>query len=313
MKSWLAQEQALFSQHIIAGNLPHAILISGVKGSGKEALANWLIHVIQCTSVIQGNILQPCEQCKSCNLLNKNNYPDHSTVIPEKNLLGIDSIRKVSAFFEKTAQLGVVKSILIPDADNMTIAAANALLKTLEEPTDNSVIILLSSERDTLLPTIISRCRLFEIRPPSGELLTRHINVNVPNNAYTNLSHLPELASNEVLDEYHHFEQSFLNYLARSESKSHFIKLVVSSTHSLRWLEKIIANLMRGNSGWINKVNISDNSSTLINNDTLWHIYNKIVATISQRKALSQVNNQFMIEKLLIDIDNILINNKFQE
>lgn len=310
MKSWLAQEQALFSQHVVEGNLPHAILISGVKGSGKEELANWLIHVIQCKSVIQGNILQPCNNCKSCNLLNKENYPDHSTVLPEKSSLGVDSIRKVSAFFEKTAQLGIVKSILIPDADNMTVAAANALLKTLEEPTNNSVIILLSSERDTLLPTIISRCRLFEIRPPSGELLAQHINVNVHNNVYTNLSHLPELTSTKLADEYHDFEQSFLSYLSRVESKSQFIKLVVSTVHGLRWLEKIIVNLMRGNSDWINEDNVSDNPSTLINNDTLWRIYNKIIATISQSKALSQVNNQFMIERLIVDIDNILTNDK---
>lgn len=313
MKSWLAEEQALFSQHIVAGNLPHAILISGIKGSGKTVLAHWLIHVIQCKNVIQGHILQPCDQCKSCNLLNKENYPDHSTVLPEKNLLGVDSVRKVSAFFEKTAQLGIVKSILIPDADNMTIAAANALLKTLEEPTNNSVIILLSSERDTLLPTIISRCRFFEIRPPSGELLAQHINVKVPNNAYTNLSHLPELSSSDIFDEYNHFEQSFFSYLSRAENKSQFIKLVTRSIYSLRWLEKILANLMRSNNGWINADNISANSSPLINNDTLWHIYNKIVATISQCKALSQVNNQFMIEKMIIDIDNILINDKFQE
>lgn len=308
MKSWLAEEQALFSQHIAANNLPHAILISGVKGSGKEELANWLIQVIQCKNIIQGHILQPCNNCKSCNLLNKKSYPDHSTILPEKNSLGVDSVRKVSAFFEKTAQLGLVKSVLIPDADNMTIAAANALLKTLEEPTNNSVIILLSSERDTLLPTIISRCRLFEIRPPSGELLAKHINVNASNNAYTNLSHLPELSNNDITDEFNRFEQSFLKYLSKAETKTQFIKLVTRSEHGLRWLEKITANLMRENCHWLNK---SENSSVIINNDTLWHIYHKIVATISQSKSLSQVNNQFMIEKMVIDIDNLLTHDKF--
>lgn len=308
MKSWLAKEQTLFSQHITAGNLPHAILISGVKGSGKEDLANWLIQVIQCKNVIKGAILQPCRQCKRCNLLLKNNYPDHSTVIPEKNLLGIDSVRKVSTFFEKTAQIGKIKTVLIPEADKMTVAAANALLKTLEEPTNNSIIVLLSDEHDTLLPTIISRCRLFEIRPPSGDLLAQHINVNnKSNSAFINLSHLPELSNETVADEYLTFEQTFLNFLTHKEGVTTMIKMVSNSPHGLRWLEKVITNSMRGLCGWESSIKV-ENQSTLLNNDILWHIYNQIVATISQSKMLSQVNNQFMIEKLIIDIDNSLSN-----
>lgn len=321
MKSWLAKEQALFSQHITAGNLPHAILISGVKGSGKEELANWLIQVIQCTQVINeasslGNkILQPCGTCKHCNLLVKNNYPDHSTVIPEKNLLGVDSVRKVSSFFEKTAQIGLTKTVLIPNADKMTVAAANALLKTLEEPTDNSIIVLLSDERDILLPTIISRCRLFELRPPSGEILAQHINVSSNSlNAFTNLSHLPELSSVEVSEEYEVYKQVFLDYLTNNKNRSQVIKMVMASPHGLRWLEKIITNAMREVNGWsdtkVSNTEISGSSNKLpisLNKDTLWHIYNKIVVTISQSKSLSQVNIQFIIEKLIVDIDNILI------
>jgi DNA polymerase-3 subunit delta' len=314
MKSWLVKEQTLFSHHITAGNLPHAILISGVKGSGKENLANWLIQVIQCSHVIQGNILQPCHQCKHCNLLLKNNYPDHSTVIPDKNLLGIDSVRKVSAFFEKTAQIGTIKSVLIPEAEKMTISAANALLKTLEEPTNNSFIVLLTEERDTLLPTLISRCRLFEIRPPSGDVLAQHINVNYKNeSAFINLSHFPELSSEEIADEYSVFEQACLNFLTQQGGKSQVIKMVVGSSHGLRWLEKVITNAMRNTNGWGSHINITQNSSALLNNDTLWHIYNKIVSTISQSKTLSQVNHQFMIEKLIIDIDNIVTHGKLQE
>jgi len=319
MKSWLAKEQALFSQHITAGNLPHAILISGVKGSGKEELANWLIQVIQCTQVIKevsslGNIIfQPCGVCKHCNLLVKNNYPDHSTVIPEKSLLGIDSVRKISNFFEKTAQIGLTKTVLIPNADKMTVAAANALLKTLEEPTDNSIIVLLSDERDILLPTIISRCRLFELRPPSGEILAQQINVSSNHiNVFTNLSHLPELSSVEVAEEYETYKQTFLDYLTNQTGRTQVIKMVMASPHGLRWLEKIIANAMREVNGWsyakVSNTDVSSNRSPIsLNKDTLWHIYNKIIVTISQSKSLSQVNIQFIIEKLIVDIDNILI------
>jgi len=304
MKSWLIEEQKLFSQQVINNTLPHAILISGVNGSGKTELANWLIRIIQCTNLVKGEVLQPCNQCKHCRLLLKEHYPDHYTVTPEKNLLGVDSIRKITAFFEKKAQIGTVKSILIPEANQMTVAAANALLKTLEEPTNNSVIILLSNERDALLPTIISRCRLFDIRPPSGTLLAQQSDaVTHQYNAYTNLSHLPELSSHETSEEYQIFEQSFLKYLSRAESKLVFMRFMVKTSHSLRWLEKIIANLMRNNQGWINE----EGSSTALSNETLWRIYTTILTVINQSKSLSQINHQFMIEKLLIDIDNILI------
>lgn len=320
MKSWLASEQALFSKHIISGNLPHAILISGVKGSGKEELAQWLIQVLHCTQVIGADrvmttgIIQPCHRCKNCNLLSKNNYPDHSTVTADKNLLGIDNIRKISSFFERTAQIGLVKTVLIPNADKMTVAAANALLKTLEEPTDNSVIILLSEERDTLLPTIISRCRLFEIRPPSGDALTQHINVNTHNtNAFTNLSHLPELSQNEIAEEYAAFEKSFLHYFITQEGRTEIIKMITSSPHGLRWLEKVITNAMRDTFGWNNQINSKENVSSSLNKDTLWHIYNKINDTVTVNKTISQVNSQFSIEKLMMDIDNLLIKEKIQE
>jgi len=319
MKKWLTKEQILFSKHIINGNLPHAILISGVKGSGKEDLANWLVQVIQCKQVILGEILQPCNTCKYCNLLLKKNYPDHSSVIAEKNLLGIDSIRKVSQFFEKTAQIGKIKSVLIPNAEKMTISAANALLKTLEEPTDNSVIILLTNERDTLLPTLISRCRLYEIRPPSGELLAQHISVNGDSNPFANLSHLPELSSHEIAEQYATFEQAFLSYLTQQEDIMLVTNLVSSSPYGLRWVEKVVVNAMRDVYGWRDsnlKVtpSLSNEISTnkKLNNKNLWHIYHKTIATISQCRTLSQINQQFMIEKLFVDIDNSLTNDQFK-
>lgn len=309
MKTWLAKQQLLFSKHITDGNLPHAILISGVIGSGKLALANWLIQVLQCSHPIQNDIIAPCLQCKNCNLLAKKTYPDHLHVSSDKNSLGVDHIRQASLFFEKTAQIGSIKTVLIPDAESMTIAAANALLKTLEEPTENSVIVLLSSERDTLLPTIISRCRLFDIRPPSGDKLLSALEHNTSSgSAFTNLSHLPELSSIDVENEFFAFENEYLHYLANRQGKSVLTKNVISSVYGLRWLEKITINLMRNNSGWLDKTNLAENSSLSIKSDTLWHIYNKITDTITIIKTLSQANNQFLIEKLIIDIDQILIN-----
>lgn len=309
MKSWLTKEQILFSKHITANNLPHAILISGVTGSGKLELGTWLIHVLQCKNLSYGEIIQPCFQCKNCNLLAKKSYPDHLHVSSDKSSLGVDHIRQASLFFEKTAQIGRIKTVLIPNAETMTIAAANALLKTLEEPTENSIIILLSNERDTLLPTIISRCRLFEIRPPAGSGLLKELGSNSEGdtNPFVNLSQLPELSDVNTANEFQLFESEYLRYLSTKKNKSTFIKTVTNTSYGLRWLEKITVNLMRANEGWLNTANLNEKSLLSIKSDTLWKIYNKIT-TITIIKTLSQANSQFLIEKLIIDIDHMLMN-----
>ncbi len=309
MKTWLAQQQSLFSQHIRAGNLPHAILISGVKGSGKMMLATWLTQVLQCNQPIENDILEPCKQCKHCKLLAKGSYPDHLDVISDKSSLGVDHIRQASLFFEKTAQIGDLKTVLIPNAETMTVAAANALLKTLEEPTDNSVIVLLSSEHDTLLPTIISRCRLFEIRPLSGKALLSALdnNGNLAN-SFSNLSHLPELSSAETAEEFNAFQYVYLQFLNERTNKASLARSIHNSEHGLRWLEAVTVNMMRSNAGWDIQEKSTENSLLSIKSDTLWHISNKITDTITKIKTLSQANSQFLIEKLVIDIDHILMN-----
>lgn len=310
MKPWLTKEQVLFSKHITANNLPHAILISGVTGSGKLVLANWLIHALQCQNINDAQFIQPCYECKNCNLLIKKSYPDHLHVSSDKSSLGVDHIRQASLFFEKTAQIGRIKTVLIPNAETMTIAAANALLKTLEEPTENSIIILLTNERDTLLPTIISRCRLFEIRPPSGNGLLEELDSSSNNgsNPFVNLSQLPELSDVNTANEFQIFESEYLSYLSTRQHKSTFIKTVLATSHGLRWLEKITVNLMRANEGWLNTSNFNEKSLLSIKSDTLWKIYNKITTTIAVIKTLSQANSNFLIEKLIIDVDYMLMN-----
>jgi DNA polymerase-3 subunit delta' len=308
MKDWLLQEKLLLSQQIASGKLPHALLINGVKGSGKYELANWLINVLLCQSPelsASSKITSACGQCKTCRLYKSNTYPDNLFVEADKTTIGVDSIRKVGRFFEKTAQLGYSKTVLIFAAETMTIAAANALLKTLEEPTANSFIILLSSSRDTLLPTIISRCRLIEIRPPVGEALLEQLE-QVGGNHYSNLSHGPELFDQNIQLQYSEFEHSFIAHLQGDVEKTKWLKMLNDSPEALRWLEKILTNLMRTKNGWlaVNSVNIG--KKVKLHRDILWQIYLKLQIMTKQVNMLSQVNRQFMMEKFIADIDHIL-------
>jgi len=321
MKPWLAEQQMLLSRQIIDNRFPHAMLFSGGIGSGKLDLAEWLIKVLLCdkpTKKTETHILHSCEQCKACRLYQSQTYPDHISVSSQAKSIGVDDIRLVSRFLEKTAHIGTYKSVLIPMAEKMTVAASNALLKTLEEPTDNSVIVLLSCDADNLLPTIISRSRLFNLRPPIGNELLDGLVLNAGINSqsvidekFINLTNLPELTDENTLNQFTDFQDKLFVYLAYHQEQAILLKTLVDEPFAIRWLETITVNLMRANYNWLSatelKADLRQRLEQNLKPDTLWSIYQIIVNSNKQMKSYSQVNSQFVMEKLLIDIGELAI------
>lgn len=323
MNNWLIEHQKLLTAQIHRKNLPHALLVSGVTGAGKLSLANWLVQVLLCQHPgnNESGILIPCQQCKFCKLYHSMSYPDHLLIDNKGKTIGVDDIRQANYFLEKTALLGQAKTIVIADANKMTTAAANALLKTLEEPSEGSVILLLTVDVDLLLPTIISRCRLIAIRPPAGDALLSELGHN-KYNAFANLSHLPELSDNEVHAQFEKFQQLFLGFISKQalvnqQNRVQLIQQIIESPYAIRWLEKITVALMRTGNSW-HSVKSDNNApdfaqktdfikSNNISHDTIWSIYQLILNTNKQLKTLSQINNQFIVEKLLVDIGNVCL------
>lgn len=303
MHTWLEQQQLLLSKQIMQVKLPHAILINGVTGAGKHQLAQWLIQTLSCTQPINGqHVLQPCKSCKPCLLHKSNTYPDHLLLESDGKSIGVEQVRQVSRFFEKTAQIGQCKSTLITAAHTMTVSAANALLKTLEEPNPNNYIVLLTTELDTLLPTIISRCFVIDIRPPVGEELLAELKQS-GSDPFVNLSHLKELSDPSINEQYQHFEQCFFAFIEKKSSKhSELLALLNEHTDSARWLEKVMVTLMRQHYNWLN----GDNA---LNEQVIWSIYQLILSAVKQVKLLMQANKAFVFEKLLVDITTVIDEN----
>ena len=300
MHSWLDQQQLLLSKQITQIKLPHAILINGVEGAGKGELAQWLIQVLSCTNPenVQ-QVLLPCKVCKSCLLHKSNTFPDHLYIESGGKSIGVDQVRQASRFFEKKAQLGQCKTALITDAHQMTVSAANALLKTLEEPNADNYIILLTSEVDTLLPTIISRCFIIDIRPPVGEKLLAELKKS-GTDPFVNLSHLKELSDSSVNERYQYFENCIFAFLQKKSIKhSEILSLLNESTDSVRWLEKVMVKLMRQQYNWLE-------GDSLLNEQEIWSIYQLFLYAIKQLKVLMQANRQFIFEKLLVDITTVI-------
>lgn len=323
------EKQELLSRQYQQQKLPHAIIIQGIMGAGKGVLARWLLDLIICQQPQLTNglnsespILLACNKCKTCLLMKGNTYPDHLHLSSENKTLGVDDIRRGNSFLEKTAHLGACKTILIPQAQSMTVAGANALLKTLEEPTDNSFIILLTDDIDTLLPTIISRCAVYAIRPKVGEALLRELrndnndmlpshpsyrNSSVDDNAFVNLSQLAELIDEKVMDEFIIFQDYFIDYLHSNKSESKLLNQLIDNKHGFRWLEKIICNLLRHNH--LNKGSNEDDilkDISTISPQALYAIYQAIINSNKLIKSYIQSNRQFVAEQLIMMINNIL-------
>lgn len=158
-----------FIDNITADRLPHAMLLTGVAGTGVETLAIAMGQFLLCQSPM-GKI--SCGRCKSCMLLSSGNHPDMVVISPEEpgKQIKVDEIRTLADFVGKTSQQGAKKIIVIHPADALNVNAANALLKNLEEPAGDTVFLLVSSSLSQVLPTIRSRCLKIVLPLPEKKL-----------------------------------------------------------------------------------------------------------------------------------------------
>lgn len=135
----------------------HAYLLHGPAGIGKRALAERLMASLLCQRPTPQNA---CGECKSCLLLKAGSHPDNYILEPEEadKAIKVDQVRDLVSFVVQTAQMGGRKVVLIEPVESMNVNAANALLKSLEEPSGDTVLLLVSHQTSRLLPTIKSRC-----------------------------------------------------------------------------------------------------------------------------------------------------------
>lgn len=151
----------------------HAYLFQGEEGVGKEALARTFAAGLQCQSESAD---KPCKECVSCRQIESGNQPDVIWVTREKASLGVDEIREqLCNTMDIKPFSSPYKIYLVPEAEKMTEAAQNALLKTIEEPPEYGIVILMTSNISALLPTIQSRCLTMEFRPLSTAVVESYV------------------------------------------------------------------------------------------------------------------------------------------
>lgn len=163
---WLDEQRQALNLALTQQRLGHAPLLLGPEGLGKRSLAQWLVARILCQSPQAG---EPCGQCRSCQLLAAGSHPDlFQALIPEdKSQIPVDVIRELCQGLQLTPSIGRCRVGLIEPAEAMNRNAANALLKTLEEPSDQTWLVLVSHDPERLPATIRSRCQKIAIRVPA--------------------------------------------------------------------------------------------------------------------------------------------------
>jgi len=155
----------LLKGHITKKHVRHAYLFTGPAGVGKRTLALRLIRALNCLNPPQ--VGDYCSECRSCQLISQNSYPDLHIVATEENerSIKVGQIRTLRRSLSLSPNEGSRRMALLIDFHNATEQAANALLKTLEEPPPQVVMILTANSKESLLPTIVSRCEIISLRP----------------------------------------------------------------------------------------------------------------------------------------------------
>ena len=203
LEDFLVEPFLNFSNALSQGRLPGSVLFAGSQEDGVNLVACQSAKLYLCEHPENGN---PCCRCKSCTMFEAGSHPDFLGVLSsskeesdsgldlqrdpkvlidfQKNNISrksvrIDSMRKLSAWTVESATVGVKKVAIIFDAHTMPEGAANAILKTFEEPPENTLIIMTARSLESLLPTILSRAYKIVLHPVSKEQGLKFINKHI--------------------------------------------------------------------------------------------------------------------------------------
>jgi DNA polymerase III subunit delta' len=190
----LGQEKAkmFLGRSLAAQRIPHAYLFRGPDGVGKQLFARVMAATLNCKQPVSGTA---CGKCSCCRKFHSGNHPDFLVIRPEQGSIKIDMIRGLIKAVSYPPYESEMRVVLLEDIHTMRREAANSLLKILEEPPENNLLILTAESSKTLLATISSRCQIIPFFPLSLEetvRIIRHLHNDIDERSATMLAKLSE-------------------------------------------------------------------------------------------------------------------------
>lgn len=170
---WLSHLWQEWQSSLESGRFSNASLLVAQPGLGAEQLIEQFSRAVMCSTYEH----EACGFCHSCQLMQSSSHPDFHLVKPEKEgkAISVEQIRLCNRQAQESSQLGGIRLFVIEPAEAMNESAANALLKTLEEPSSNCMFLLVTHRANGLLPTITSRCQQWHLTLPDSETVTNWI------------------------------------------------------------------------------------------------------------------------------------------
>ena len=161
-----------FNEMIDSQHLSHAYLLTGADGIGKKDVAQWVAMRLFCID-LQGSM--PCGECEECTRIMSGQHPDVVEIAPDGQSIKVEQVRFLKSEFSKSGVEGARKVFIIEQANKMTTSAANSLLKFIEEPSGEVTAFLLAENRSLMLPTIVSRTEIIELKPLPKDRLIKEL------------------------------------------------------------------------------------------------------------------------------------------
>jgi len=313
---WLEPYRASLALVLEQGRFPHALLLSGQPGMGKAELAASIARMLLCEHPSAG--FAPCGSCPGCVQFSAGSHPDYFHVSPGEDsvVIKIDQVRELAAQLSLSSHRGGYKVALLNPAEAMNISAANSLLKTLEEPSDNTVLLLVCTHPAHLPPTIRSRCQQIRVAAPDREVARTWLAGQLPGQdpeVYLQLSNGAPLAAlaqaqEGSIDARRERFEALVGMLDGRVSP-----LAVAQAwgkdedlQGIRWLRDWLMDLLRihmtGQTRWVRSADLADALARLarrLDNRILFEQLTHI-NRILRLTAASSLNRQLMTEDILL-------------
>ena len=312
---WLESSRDSMNAVFNQGRLPHALLLTGQAGLGKAAFATYLAAQLLCED--RDGASDPCGHCPGCMQFRAGTHPDFFQVQPEEDatVIKVDQIRQLSEKLSLSSHQGGYQVAMLNPAETMNLNAANSLLKTLEEPSDNTVLVLITARPAQLPATIRSRCQQVRIEVPERQVALQWLQEQGHGDAAQTYLQLTNGAPLEAL------KQAQMDSMgARREKFTALVDILDNrispllvaqgwckdeDMQGLRWMREWLMDLLRSSvSGQTNQVRSADLQDGLLalasrlDNRVVFELLERINSTL--RLTAGSLNRQLLTEDILL-------------